>query len=126
MVFHGQKSVLYKLKFLSYEIWSLLPHRSTSFRCSKGTKLCENVTCTLKNTFIKFCTLRTMETSDTVRSKRPNLIRQKYEFGKDRFLIMKNHDFDQIFKILKPVKFSVFLTVGGRFSAFFRSDSGKI
>ena len=126
MVFHDQKSVFSKLIFLSYEIGSLWPHRTTSFSRSKGTKLCENVICTLKNTFTKFGTRRTTETRGTVRSKRPNLIREKYEFWKDRFLIMKSHDFDQIFQILKPVKFSVFLTVGDRFSTFFRSDSGKI
>ena len=126
MDFHGQKLALSKLEIFSYGMESLWAWCTPRFTRSYGTKICESVPCTLKNTFTKFHVIWSLEKNDTVMLKRPHVMLQKFEFWKGQFLTMKIHDFDQIFHNIKPVKFSVFLTVGGRFSTFFRSDSGKI
>ena len=126
MVFHGSKSIVPEVNFLTVDIGSLGPHRTTSFSRCQDSKLCESVLYGSRNIFTKFYNLRTTQTSGTVRSKRAHVIRLKFEFQKERFLTMKNHDFDQIFHNIKLAKFSVILTVGGRFSTFFRSDSGKM
>ena len=126
MDFQGQKLAFSKLEFSSYEMESLWPWRTLKFTRSYGTKICESVPCTLKNTSTKFHVIWSLKKSATVKSKRPLLRRQKFEFWKGQFLTLEIHDFNQNFQNMKPVKFSVFLTVGGRFSTFFRSDSGKI